>query len=248
MKSANLAVAIVLVAASPPTARGGDLLPLAPGLHAADLYGGSSGSSGLTLAGDRLEALATAGPAPAAGLATAAGSASLGLAGDVGSYIVGRLGPLWFIEDLEDLDTGFNAEVGFGYRALPFLAFEIHSGYFWGEDDGTPDSELWGVPIVANVKLIIPILILEVYAGAGIGGYYIDTEASGGVAGVPQFDDEEEDIVVGGNAFVGAGFTLGPVGLGVEGKYIHTDDFDVAGGGHANLQGFAAMGYVYLSF
>lgn len=244
MKPISCVLLMAIVVGSSSVVQGGGLLGLQPGLNVADLYRGDEVSAGLTLAGDRLQALAAPGPTPAVGLASAVAPMSLGAeGGHVGSYIAGRVGPLWFIEDLEDLDVGLNAELAFGYRVLPFLAFEIQSGYLWGEVDDTVDGELWGVPIVANVKLIIPILILEIYAGVGIGGYYIDTEAT-----LANVSIEEEDFVFGGNAFVGVGVVLGPVTLAVEGKYIQTVDFDAAALGEAQLQAFAAMGSLTLHF
>jgi hypothetical protein len=244
MKPISFFIGIVSIVGAAASASGGDLLEPRTGLDAADLYRGDGSPAGLILADDRLEALASLGPAPATGLASAVAPSTLGAEGDhSGSYFAARIGPLWFIEDLEDLDVGFNAEVAFGFRPISLLAFEFQSGYLWGETDGSLDAEIWGIPFLVNAKLIIPVLILEVYAGVGFGGYYIDTEAS-----TVGLSDSEEDIVFGGNAFVGAGFVLGPFAVGVEGKYIQTDDFDAPGGSEAKLQGFAAMAYMTFYF
>lgn len=234
-------VLIAMIAAAPAVGLAGDFdSGFEPALSAGGLYsdGGSSGDV-LQVEG-RLDALAAAGPTPSVGVASVLAPLSAADSGGGSSYIRGRIGPLFFIEDLEDLDVGFDAEVAFGYRLMPFLAFEIQSGYFWGEyDEGGVKAELWGVPVVANLVAIVPVLILEVYAGIGVGGYYIDTDYNG---------VGEDDIVLGGNAFVGVGLTLGPVELAVEGKYIHTADFDIPGGGEANLQAFAVLACVGIGF
>src|SRR4029450_11515327 len=99
---------------------------------------------------------------------------SLGAGGGGSSYTAARIGPLFFINDLEDLGTGFTIEGAFGFRPISLLAIEIQSGYFRGEDDsGSAQSDVWGIPLLINAKLTIPILILEIYGGVGLGGYYI---------------------------------------------------------------------------
>lgn len=228
-----LSVAIVAIASSLVRAGG---LDFEPRLDSADLYRGG-GSGGLTLTGDSLEVLAQAGPTPSAGLASTLTPMALGAdeRRDKGTYISARLGPLWFLDDLEDFDVGLNSEIAVGHRIFSFLAVEFQSGYFWGEESS--DTELWGVPFVLNAKAILPIFFLEAYGGIGFGGYYINFD-------VPVFG-EEDDFVFGGNIFLGAGLDIGPVGLGLEGKYILTDEIDVPGG-NVNFEGFALMAYVTL--
>ena len=212
----------------------------------ADLYRGRS-STELTLAGDRLQALAALGPAPTTGLASAVAPSALGADDDggrkgMGSYIAGRIGPMWFYNDLEDLDTGLNAEIAFGIRPIRFLAIEFQSGFMWGEGDGG-DAEFWSVPVVVNAKAIIPLFFLEIYGGLGIGGYYTNTEASGTL-----LSGDDQDFVFGWNAFLGAGFTLGDLALGLEAKYIQTEDFDAPGATQAKLEGLAVMAYLTFYF
>jgi hypothetical protein len=164
---------------------------------------------------------------------------SLGAPGgsDTNFYVTGKLGPLFFIDDFKDLDVGLNAEVALGFQPISILALEVASGFYWGEEDrSSSDAELWGIPIVANAKVSIPVLILELYGGLGIGGYYIDTELK-----TPNVRDDDDDFVWGGNAFLGLNLNLGRLILGLEGKYILTEKADVAGGGRGSLEGLAAM-------
>jgi hypothetical protein len=164
---------------------------------------------------------------------------ALGASGGSGSsYIALRAGPFWFLGDVDELDVGAIAEIAFGYRILPFLAVELQPGFIWGEENG-PTADLWSVPISANAKLTIPVLIFEVYAGAGAGGYWMHTQQGG---------NKEDDVVFGLSGFVGLNFTLGPILLGAEGKYIWTEKFDTISPAKPNFEGFALMAQAGLSF
>jgi hypothetical protein len=209
------------------------------------------GAAGLDLrstslyAGDIAPAATGGAAASGPGLLSAVAPVSLGAddgGGKSTTYIAARGGPLFYIGDLEDLGTGFTIEGAVGIQPIRFLAIEIQSGYFWGEDnDGTLQADLWGIPLLVNAKLCIPIFFLELYGGLGLGGYYVHAEADSGVV-----DDDEDDVVFGGNAFVGVDLDLGPLFVGVEGKYILTADVDAPGGGNFTLEGFAAMAVVGL--
>ena len=233
MKPIPFAVSLAIVCSSWSSLWAAEPFDFEPRLDPADLYRGG-GSGGLTLGADSLEAVAAAGPAPSAGLTTTVAPMTLGAEGDKGTYITAKLGPLWFLEDLEDFDVGFNGEIAVGNRILSFLAVEFQSGYFWGEESS--NVELWGVPFVVNAKGILPLFFLEVYAGIGIGGYYINFDFPGG---------DDDDFVFGGNIFLGAGLDVGPVGVGLEGKYILTEELDTPGR-DLNFEGFALMAYVTL--
>mgnify|MGYP001110135527 CR=1 FL=1 len=51
-------------------------------------------------------------------------------------------------------------------------AIEFGGGYFWGEDSsGTEETTLWGIPILAQARVGIPITFLEPYAGVGAGAF-----------------------------------------------------------------------------
>ena len=160
------------------------------------------------------------------------------------NYLTLKAGPLYFIDDLDDLDVGVNAEAAFGYRILRNLAVELTSGYFWGKDPhGVVEAEAWGVPIQLQLRGSCWIASLELYAGVGAGGYYVATHVDVGPVG-----DSENDWVLGGNAFVGFKYNFEKLFVGIEGKYIITDDIDSAGGGTVNLEGVTAMAMFGLRF
>ncbi len=152
-------------------------------------------------------------------------------------YIEGKAGPFWFSRNFTDLNPGLDTEGVLGVHLIRFLAIEAQSGYLWSEDS-TPGSysQLWAVPIVGNLKLTVPLFIVEPYVGAGGGAFYINTtERRTGV-----FSDTERDWVGGGNAFAGLNLTLGPLLIGAEAKYILTEKAKTARG-RAELEGLAIM-------
>ncbi len=159
-------------------------------------------------------------------------------------YVQLRSGPLFFIDDFSHHNPGVDTEVAFGVYPIKVLAFEVFSGFMWGEDTGgSMDSRVWAVPIVGNAKVVIPVLdSLEAYAGAGIGAYWLRAEVEN-----RSIEDCDCDWVFGGNVFVGVDFDLGPVFVSLEGKYILTDSIGT-GNGSANLQGIAILAGVGVRF
>jgi opacity protein-like surface antigen len=150
--------------------------------------------------------------------------------------VAAKVGPLWFIDDLEDLDVGFNGELAFGYQLIRFLALEFQTGGFWGEDpDGNVETELWGFPAVINLKASIPIAFLEPYGGIGVGGYFIHTEVD-----APGTTRKDDDFVFGLNLFAGLAINLGRVFILGEVKYIGTVEADTPGE-DVSLEGLALM-------
>jgi hypothetical protein len=201
-----------------------------------------AGATARAALGDlRLDAL----PAPVSTVGIA--PLVLGAGGSGGSssgYVDAKLGAIWFEDDLADLEDGFLAELAFGRRFLPFLGLELFGGYLWsdGEIDGSVDAELWGTSFGVNAKAFIPIPIVEPYAGVGIGGWWLNFEAD-----TPLGNVDDDDLVFGGSIFVGAHVTLGPAFVGVEGRYIQTEDADVFDE-HVALKGWAALASLGLEF
>jgi hypothetical protein len=119
--------------------------------------------------------------------------------------------------DLDDLgfDDGFYGDVAFGSELLPFLAVEASLGYLFA--DGSGDSEISGIPLLVQGRLQLPILILEAYAGVGVGGLYTDYQ-------IGIVDDSE--FVLAGTAFVGLEVGLGNLALGLEYRYLTSEETD----------------------
>jgi hypothetical protein len=240
MSTCRIVPLLIAVAALPLAAVAGDFdTGFEPGMSAGGLYSDGGSSGGLQSVAERLDALSGAASAPTASVASAIAPLTLGDGVVFGSsYVVGKAGPMWFYDDLSPLDVGVNFNLTFGHRILPFLAIEIESGYFWTELEESSAVEFWGVPLLVNAKVIIPLAILEVYAGVGIGGFYLEIEEG---------PNSEDDIVFGGDAFVGANLKLGPVLLGVEAKYYLAQEFDL-GTIDPNLSALAVMVVVGVDF
>jgi hypothetical protein len=133
------------------------------------------------------------------------------------------------------LDDGWIVNLSWMRFFTGLFALEFEVGYLDADgEDGGVDTDLWAVPLMVNGRLNLPLWILDVYGGLGVGGFYYDIEASGGGA-----DDDDDGFLLGGNVFLGATVNLADaVALGLEGKYYVTDeisDFD------ESLDAFALM-------
>ena len=136
-------------------------------------------------------------------------------AGD--SYVVLKGGGYFpTSSDLRDQDakTGAIGEVGFGYYLLPILSLEVAGGYFGtkGDMQNTNIERKFSIyPLELTGKLGLPILFLEPYVEAGVGAYYVKANAQ-----------SQEETSWRGGYFAGAGinFSVGPIILGLEGRYL----------------------------
>jgi hypothetical protein len=160
-------------------------------------------------------------------------------------YFLVKAGPLWFArDDLNDLNPSLYAELTFGWRLVSILYFELAPGGFGGLDEsGSVDIRAWGSPFFANLRLGIPITIVEISGGAGIGGVYIHSEAEAGSS-----TQKDDDIVIALDAFAGVYIHLGPVIVGAEAKYFYSDVAELAGGASERFEALAVMASVGVSF
>jgi opacity protein-like surface antigen len=118
--------------------------------------------------------------------------------------------------DLKDQDakSGFIGQVGFGYYLLPILSLEASGGYMETKGnlaDTNTERKFSLYPLELTGKLGLPILFLEPYVEAGVGGYYVKSTAA-----------SQEETSWRGGYFGGAGisFNVGPIILGLEGRYL----------------------------
>jgi opacity protein-like surface antigen len=143
------------------------------------------------------------------------------------SYTILKAGAFMPAGDLEDLDDGYSAEVIFGRELLSFFALEGQVGYLATDGQyGSTQLDLWAVPLFVNARFSLPILFLEPYAGAGIGGMYADYDAGSAFS--------DSDFVLAYSAFIGVEFGIGSLAVGAEYKYVQSedtkDDFSIEGG------------------
>jgi hypothetical protein len=123
-------------------------------------------------------------------------------------------------EGTDALDDGWIVNAAWTRYLSNLFAIELEAGYFDADgEDGAIEAEVWGIPLMVNGLVSIPVWVLEVYGGLGVGGIYFDAEATGGV--------EDDGFLLGGNAFLGASLSLADaIALGLEGKYYLTEDSD----------------------
>jgi outer membrane protein W len=143
-----------------------------------------------------------------------------------------------------DSKTGFAGELAVGHYFLPMLALELGGGYF--ESKGHPaaatgESKLKVVPVIATVKVLLPLGVFEPFGLAGIGAYItdLDVRINNGSS------TSSSEVTYGFHA--GAGFNINfnkNVFAGLEGKYLWAEPS--FGGQHVKLDGFnttATIGY-----
>src|SRR5512143_4244671 len=118
--------------------------------------------------------------------------------------------------DLRDQDAqvGVIGQLGFGYYLLPIFSLEASAGYFGtkGDLENTNTERKFSIyPLELTGKLGLPILFLEPYVLAGVGGYYVKSTAA-----------SQEETSMRGGYFGGLGinFNLGRIILGLEGRYL----------------------------
>ena len=143
--------------------------------------------------------------------------------------------------DLDELDQGFSGEVAYGHYFNPNLALEGSIGYF--KTDGSESEFIGGpagtvtvatdvsvIPIFVAIKGLLPIQIGELYVGGGVGIGFADvkidvTSTALGIASL-----SSTDTVFGFELLAGANFNINDSWfLGVEGKYIITDEASISG-------------------
>jgi hypothetical protein len=132
-----------------------------------------------------------------------------------------------------DFDSDFLGEILLGMYVNKNLALEFGSGYFktdasysdgvsWEEDD------VWVIPVIANIKGVLPLESVELFGGGGIGLYFANIDVKGynndpTLGPVGPFSGEDNDAIFGGHLLVGFNIDLSDkVFIGVEGKYIFT--------------------------
>lgn len=135
----------------------------------------------------------------------------------------------------DELDDGYIIGVSWMRFFTKIFALEFELGYLdiEGSDSGI-DADVWALPIMVNGRFNLPVWVLDLYAGLGIGTFYYDAEVSG--LGLSEDDD---GFLTAGNAFLGGSFNIADrLALGLEAKYYVTDEVDDA---DAGLDAYALM-------
>jgi opacity protein-like surface antigen len=172
----------------------------------------------------------------------------------------------------DDFGTGFNGEIGFGWRPNPNFAAEMGLGYFDTDAretfvlpvdgltaSGKIKADLDVYPITLTLKGILPYKQWEFYGLGGIGAYLASADLKGNVTvdGLSASFHLSDSVAAFGG-FLGLGFHYNltkSIFIGTEGKYLWTstakfkdDLYGVSVSYETDLDGIQAMAVIGLRF
>lgn len=159
------------------------------------------------------------------------------------SYIVLRGGTFTLMDSLKDANfaTGFDGEVAYGRYILPNLVLEGATSYMHDGVNKGYGNDLKVMPVTLTAKGICPVKRWDLFAGAGIGVYFVNFHAK-----LDETVTNTHKTVPGVHAVIGSYYNFSSSWFaGVEGKGIFTEKTDF-GTLRTSLNGFittAAFGY-----
>jgi outer membrane protein W len=165
-------------------------------------------------------------------------------------------------DDLEEADNGFYGEISFNHYITKYIALETGLGYFQVDYDesvsglGSSTEDIYAIPIIANIKGVIPFEYGEFSLGAGLSGYYVNYDADVNLTGFGSSTVSDDDFIWGFQLLSSLNFNIAETFfLGLEGKYIFTEDAEIEGSifgvpvsAEFNLNGFIATGVLGFRF
>ena len=113
--------------------------------------------------------------------------------------------------DVDNFDTGVDAEVAVGHYFLPFLSGELGFGYFESEN-GPNKLEVYPATLAARLRLPLP--IVKPYAILGGGAYFTNLDTPSG---------SKSDTPFGYFAGAGVDFKITFLLLNIEAKYLFAE-------------------------
>jgi hypothetical protein len=135
----------------------------------------------------------------------------------------------------ETLDGNTYWEIAGGFDWW-FFGAELGVGYMQAHNSLV---DVKGVPVLLSGKLQLPILFFVPYVKVGVGAYFFDAESRTGKG-------SDTDVAFGYQGGVGIDFRLGPVVLGIEGKYMAVEpSFNF---GTVKMEGVAVTGNLGFRF
>lgn len=96
-----------------------------------------------------------------------------------GNYVVAKGG--FYTPDSNDLDgydSGFAGEAALGHEFARNFAGEVGVGYIKADRSAT-SGKLSAIPVTVTALAKLPLDVVELYAGAGLGAYHAKLEAAG---------------------------------------------------------------------
>jgi hypothetical protein len=126
------------------------------------------------------------------------------------------------VEDRTNLDGAVNVELAYTRDLHRHFALRAGVGYF---HDGRRSDDLRGYPVTLTALAVYPRDRLRLFAGAGLGVYFVDYD--GRIAGAPV---DDTDTVWGGHILLGTSYEVwGPLFVGLEAKYLLMDTASLGG-------------------
>lgn len=147
-----------------------------------------------------------------------------GYAKMIANYSAIKLGGFFpMASDVDDFDTGFDAELAFGHYVMPGLAIEGGLGYFKtkgervvsipGSGSFLANEDIRVIPLTVSIKGVVPAGRFEPYGMIGLGVYFVSDKIRN--------RGTEDDTELGLHVGFGGNYNLTPqVFLGLEAKYL----------------------------
>ncbi|GAI68586.1 unnamed protein product [marine sediment metagenome] len=155
------------------------------------------------------------------------------------NYVVIKAGKYMPTGDLDDFDNAFLGELAFGHNFTPNFGVEFGIGHFeteasysgynvylgnWSETDKASVT-----PVTVTARGIVPVEKVSLYAGIGVGIYFVKGEADLTSEAV-NLSLDDDDQVPGIHALVGIEYNFTPEAfIGIEAKHTWTDDAEFSG-------------------
>lgn len=153
------------------------------------------------------------------------------------NYVAFKGGVYTPTDDLEDFDNGFYGEISINSYFSEYFAFEIGVGYFETEynESGTAFGyaysgkiDIYSIPIITNLKGIVPFKYGELFLGAGLSAYYVYGDLDGDVPSLISISASDDDFIFGAQLLGGLNINITDGAfIGLEGKYIFTQDAEL---------------------
>lgn len=153
----------------------------------------------------------------------------------VGQKAIVRIGG--YFSDSSGYDAGSGVEFAYQVQPIPFLAAEAAAGYYRADKKA---GYISAVPFTLTGKAILPLVVLNLYAGGGV-GYYLKT---GGKSS--ELPAEISEWKPGYHGVVGLEIpTAKGMSFLVEGKYVSVDQGKFSQAGIKHGGSFLTGGFAY---
>ena len=168
---------------------------------------------------------------------TAAGQAAAMEYKNYGVVGVGASIPTGGLDDA-GYDAGIATWVSYGRMLTDNLAIEAGGGFFYTDQDLEGNTSMAGYYtredhvgvsyVSVTLKAVIPAGPVMLFAGGGIGGYYVSLDSDVETSAIGDFNVDDDDSAWGVHLVAGASWDISSrFFVGGQGLYRWTDDIDI---------------------